>query len=66
MVAPVGLLILDAEQRAKKKASSVHTSTAPCGCTVTVSWFSEHSRSNDIDRCPEHEYPRDPKTGKRL
>jgi hypothetical protein len=64
MANPVGLLILDAEKRAKKKAGG-HTSEAPCGCRVTVSWFSEHSRSNKIERCTEHEYPRDEKTGKK-
>lgn len=51
---PVGTLILDAEQRSAKKATKTHTSEAPCGCQVTVAWFSEHSRSNAIERCTEH------------
>lgn len=52
--APVGLLILDAEVRSQKKSTKIHTSTAPCGCRVTVSWFSEASRSIKTERCTEH------------
>ena len=64
MSSPVGSLILDAEKRAKKKSGG-HTSVAPCGCQVVVTWFSETSRSNKIERCPEHEFPRDKKTGRK-
>lgn len=55
---PIGALILDAESRAKKKASKAHTASALCGCEVTVSWFSEDSRWTKIERCEEHETKR--------
>jgi hypothetical protein len=58
MQSPVGSLILDAETRSKKKPSKVHTSKADCGCEVTVSWFSEDSRTTKTVRCPEHEFVR--------
>lgn len=51
---PIGVLILDAESKAKKKASKMHTSKESCGCDVTVSWFSEDSRTIRIERCHEH------------
>lgn len=54
MASPVGSLILDAEARAKKKASRSHTSIGACGCEVTVTWFSENSRANKIEPCAEH------------
>jgi hypothetical protein len=55
-VSPIGGLILDAERKAKKKAGG-HASSAPCGCEVTVRWFSANSRSTSFDRCPEHPKP---------
>lgn len=51
---PIGALILDAESRAKKKASKAHTSTASCGCEVTVTWFTAQSTTNKIEPCAEH------------
>jgi hypothetical protein len=54
MTSPVGELILDAEKRAQKKGTKVHTSEAPCGCQVTVSWFGEASRTTKTERCTEH------------
>lgn len=51
---PVGGLIIDAEAKAKKKTSQAHTSTAPCGCQVTVGWFTKSSRLTQIERCHEH------------
>lgn len=51
---PIGTLILDSEARSKKKATKAHTSTSSCGCQVSVSWFSEDSRSMKIERCSDH------------
>ena len=50
---PVGLLYLDAVKKAKKKAHG-HTSEAPCGCAVTVTYFSEISHSTKFERCAAH------------
>lgn len=54
MTTPIGGLIIDSEAKAKKKASGYHESTAPCGCMVATSWFSENSRTTHIERCTEH------------
>lgn len=52
---PIGSLILDSEDRARKKASQTHTSTAKdCGCQVTTSWFGPGGRSTKIEACSEH------------
>lgn len=54
-MSPIGSLILDSEERARKKASQSHTSTAKdCGCRVTTSWFGQGGRSVKIERCYDH------------
>lgn len=54
MTDSIGILIVVAEPKAKKKASREHTETAECGCQVTVRWFSESSRTVGIERCYQH------------
>jgi hypothetical protein len=63
VTSPIGALLIEAGEKAKKKATKVHTSTAKdCGCQVTVTWFSEKSTSNKIERCHLHSLPADRKT----
>lgn len=50
---PIGGLIIAATKQAKKKANG-HTSTAECGCMVTVSFFSKDSSTVKIERCFNH------------
>lgn len=50
---PIGGLYLDAQSKAKMKANG-HESTAPCGCAVTVTFFSDDSHRTDFSRCIEH------------
>lgn len=54
MTDSIGILIVTAEPKAKKKASREHTEIAECGCQVTVRWFSESSRTVGIERCYQH------------
>lgn len=51
---PIGGLLLAAEKHSLKKASRYHEAIAPCGCLVTVHWFSPGSRWARFERCPEH------------
>jgi hypothetical protein len=49
----IGTLIVEATKRAKAKKNG-HTATAPCGCSVTITFFSTHSSTMRIDRCADH------------
>lgn len=62
---PVGALMVDTEQRAKKKTSGTHTGSLPCGCEVEVAWFSDTSRRVATKRCflHEHKRPESPAVG---
>jgi hypothetical protein len=51
---PVGRLLVEAQAKALKKATRVHTSTADCGCRATVSFFTDRSCSNKIEPCSDH------------
>lgn len=51
---PIGGLYLEAQRRAKQKASRQHTCEAPCECRVSVSWFTEDSHSVRFEPCHEH------------
>lgn len=50
---PIGELIVEGEVKGKSKARG-HTATAPCGCEVTIAYFTATSYSADIQRCAEH------------
>jgi hypothetical protein len=54
-VTVVGSLIVDAEKRGQRKVNG-HTSTAPCGCSATVTYFpgSTSSYRLALVRCPAH------------
>lgn len=51
---PIGSLYLDARDRAKEKASGSHTSTADCGCQVSVTWVSAGCSTYAPERCHLH------------
>jgi hypothetical protein len=51
---PIGRLIVATSETAKTMKNKTHTKTAPCGCRVTVSWFSEGGSSNKIEPCSAH------------
>lgn len=51
---PVGRMAAVAETKARKKASKTHTETAPCGCSVTIAFFSSDSYTYSPKRCHQH------------
>lgn len=57
MTSPIGALSVEAEQKAAKKATRSHTAQGPCGCQVTVAWFTATSRSYKFEPCHDHHDP---------
>lgn len=66
MISPVGALMNEATAKAAKAKTHVHTAKASCGCQVTVSHLSPGCQLLDTERCTEHAWERDPKTGKTI
>lgn len=50
---PIGTLYVEAQKKAAKKPNG-HTSSAQCGCSVSVAFFSTNSHRAKFEPCHQH------------